>query len=450
MQNLYRGLRDGIRRSRTSLSLGLLVFASAAALMFCQLTLGGCRIYLARNENPYSDYYRLLIDRTVLIEDSGYTTRDKMYCGWWGRIQEIHQYFLDITHYTAEVTGHTTAELSPIFPAGFDDEGYFLLYGITDCMELSDFARGNITLTDGRYLTAADRENKRDVCLISDQLAQLNDLQVGDTVQLQMLEDSCPFEVVGIYHDRVWRDLSALSVSYDIPANCIYVPLSVWEKANPTHCFNYQIKLNDDRLIDDIQQRVNYYTMTDGFPATFIRVSDLYAEENRGIHTIMQLFSAGQGVFALLTLLMVVLFCHSVIRSRMREYGIYLAMGASKRDLCCSTAAEFLLAAGIGLAAAVGGMLVIGRDLIMGMLNRFIGSTAAQSIQSTTSDLLTGKAVEEAVMNASLDGAFLFSHIARSSMLLLAVLIVGMMLSLLRILSVKPIRLLSVREEANT
>ena len=317
-------------------------------------------------------------------------------------------------------------------------------------MELSDFARGNITLTDGRYLTAADRENKRDVCLISDQLAQLNDLQVGDTVQLQMLEDSCPFEVVGIYHDRVWRDLSALSVSYDIPANCIYVPLSVWEKANPTHCFNYQIKLNDDRLIDDIQQRVNYYTMTDGFPATFIRVSDLYAEENRGIHTIMQLFSAGQGVFALLTLLMVVLFCHSVIRSRMREYGIYLAMGASKRDLCCSTAAEFLLAAGIGLAAAVGGMLVVGRDLLMGMLNRFIGSTAAQSIQSTTSDLLIGQAVEEAVMNASLDGAFLFSHIARSSMLLLAVLIVGMMLSLLRILSVKPIRLLSVREEANT
>ena len=142
MNCLIYGAKSFWRRRGTSILISALFFFISLALMLSSLIVGVCDLYRSRNENPYSDYYRLLVDRRsddiyAITGYNGYASTNKMYSGSWGSIKEINDYFYNITDFTAEAYGQTTASIDPLLPEWLNDSGIFLLYGITKCTELT-------------------------------------------------------------------------------------------------------------------------------------------------------------------------------------------------------------------------------------------------------------------------------------------------------------------------
>lgn len=73
MTALKHGIRGFLRGGWTSLVIALLFFVSALAVMISTLVLDVCDIYRSKTEDPYSDYFRLVVDQegAVMAVDAG-------------------------------------------------------------------------------------------------------------------------------------------------------------------------------------------------------------------------------------------------------------------------------------------------------------------------------------------------------------------------------------------
>ena len=393
MNILRLSWRGFCRRRKTSFAVALMVALICCALVACNIVLQVCELCRIRYENPYSDYYRLVVDRRAPQSgNAGFGSYDLMYCGWWSFIEDIHAYFLNVVDYTAEVTGSTVSDLETVSYEWMGDHGqrYILLYGMIDSRELATFARGELLLIDGRYLTRQDHERGDAVCMISEELAQLNDVRIGDVVQIQMQDESdAPFTVVGIYRDTMWRDHSTTTLSYNMQCNRIYVPLCTFEHARAVDCYNYQILVDDESLIPQIEQKVNEYRMTMGHPACFIKVSDIYEGNNSGARTLMMLIAGIRISFSAVALLLMFLFLHSTIRARRREIGTLQALGQSRWLIAVQVVLENLFACSLGMAACAVISSLCGERVAVWVLQRATDNTSVDALRNTGSDMLT-------------------------------------------------------------
>ncbi len=447
MNLILQGLKSFHRRLRHSLIASAMFFVIFLSLMFSSLILGICDIYKARNENPYSDYYRLLIDRKVVLADAGYESQDKMFSGSWYSIEAINSYFYDIVDYTAEVYGNTTANIDPFLPEWFSDSGYFLLYGLTDCMELSEFSRGELTLIDGRYLNAHDRYEDNRVCMIHEEIASLNHLSVGDAIDIKMHDGTNEaYTVVGVYRDHSVHSTLDASISYNLPQNRIFVPLSAFKRAYALGCYNYQIKLNNDALIEQVQQRVNQYGMCDGYPAYFVRVSDIFEANNRGIRALEDAFTIAQYSFIAVALLMILILIHSMLSSRKREFGIYLSLGRSKCAMTAMLLTELSACIIIGLLLSFAVVMLIGADASNLMLGGVLQNTSAEALRMTTSDAVQFQMNESDVIRVMIQSGFVQTAIRKALFTIVPIIIVSMLLTSFGIARIKVIDLLARQE----
>ncbi len=448
MNALVHGFTTFCRRRKTSLMLIAVTLVVSLAFVFSQITLGVFEIYKARNENPYSDYYRLLVDRRTDTVHKGYESTDRMLCGFWSGIKKINDYFLDITDYTAEITGTAAADIDPVMKPWVADPGSFTLYGITECFELPEFTRGEITLTAGRYITAADREKKNDVCMINDTIAQLYGIETGGTVSFEMADGSfAPFSVVGIYRDEVAHDTSEIQFSYDLPENRVFVPLSAFEKARPYYCYNYQIKLSDESLIDEVEDLVNKYGMCAGYPAYFIRVSEISGASNRGVGAIQQALSIVQTVFIAVSAVLMFIFIYSLTVSRKRDIGILLALGGSRANIAATLLAEFCISVFVGIAIAGIISATAGESFSAWVLRGLEKTATAESLRITTSDTLRLAAHEADALASLTGGSFIRSRFSKALLLTLPTALSGVAAALCGVFGMNVMKLLTKREQ---
>lgn len=448
MSLFVQGIKGFSRRWKQSLIATLMFLAILISLVISSLIMNSCSVYKAKNENPYSDYYRLLIDRKVVFSDLGYVSYDKMYSGSWYRIQELNEYFYDIIDYTAEVFGNTTANINPYLPEWLDDSGYFLLYGLTDCMELTEFSRGELTLVDGRYINANDRyENKR-VCMINEDIAVINGITVGDKIELKMKDGiNDEYTIVGIYRDNIVRSTLDVAISYDLSQNRIFVPLNTFERAYGIGCYNYQIKLSDDSLIDDIERYINEFGMCDGYPAYFIRVADLFESSNQSVHALEDSLLISQYVFVFVSLILVIIFIKSIVNTRKREFGVYLALGKNK----CEIIAIQLIELGIPLLISVLVTVILtiwfGSDISSYILLETLENTSAEFLKATTSDTVQMQMFEKDVLYSFTQNDFVFRSLGEAFVVFSPIAIIAVLLSIFEIFKIKVINLLTKQED---
>ncbi|GMQ56344.1 ABC transporter permease [Vallitalea sediminicola] len=92
-----------------------------------------------------------------------------------------------------------------------------------------EFKNGNKTIVDGRLYTKEEVEKKEPVVVISKNLADLNNLEVGDTFTVKTLgEDSkeTDLKIIGLYEDRVQQDIT-IPLPFMSRDNEIYTPLTI-------------------------------------------------------------------------------------------------------------------------------------------------------------------------------------------------------------------------------
>ena len=446
MNSFIHGFLMFYRKWRISFLLIAFALIISLSFVFSQITLGIFEMYKTRNENPYFNYYRLVVDRKTFPLSKGYESTDKMYSGSWRNIKEINDYFLDIVDYTAEIYGHTTADIKPYLPPWIDDAGYFLLYGITDCIELPEFTRGEISLVEGRYIISADREKKNNVCIINETIATLNELKVNDVINFKMSDGTYDsFTIVGIYKYEVWQSNNP-SLSYNLAENRVIVPLHVFEKASSLGCYNYQIKLNDESFIDEVEHLVNKYSMCEGFPAYFIRVSDISEASNREINALQNALFIVQRVFIVISAVLMSLFLYSLVKSRRREFGMFLSLGVSKANIILTLLVEFSISILIGILLSGIISFSFGTNYSEWMINEIENLTNIETLRVTTSDTIKYMDGMTNILVSLSGNPFVLKSFIKALLFILSSVFIGMVTALREVCSINVMNLLTKQE----
>ena len=121
--------------------------------------------------------------------------------------------------------GQDGGKLSP--PGGMGSQGDFTVTGYSSHEAMTSFVDGTSKITDG---TVFDEDTSEKVCIISEELATLNELEVGDSITLANPNDedeTFAFKVVGIYETTSTDSgqgggMMRFSTASD-PANQIYM-----------------------------------------------------------------------------------------------------------------------------------------------------------------------------------------------------------------------------------
>ena len=259
----------------------------------------------------------------------------------------------------------------------YDLKGVHLIGNYSSNMD-KNFVNGNVELIEGRHITNEDK----DVCIISEELAKLNQLNVGDSIQFNDSHDLNKSEVytaniIGIYKTSKPIPATITGDTYR-SENTIFTDLRFPEKAegnknNPLFAKAYfkvadvdeyasvkkaikQVDINWERY-DLIDNHGNLDTMSSNF------------HDLQSISNVLIWIIAGAS-FVILCLIFVFW-----MKSRVQEAGILLALGTSQIRILRQMLLEALM---ISLLALV------------------LSYTAAPVLSSFMADYLVEQQIEQA------------------------------------------------------
>jgi len=256
---------------------------------------------------------------------------------------------------------HTTTVITKskeIFQSSRNLTGDFQLDGYSSYDAMTNFVDGTYKVTDGEMISDFSAYE----CVISSELATLNEVTVGGTITLKnpTTEKTYDFTVTGIYTDNSDNDESARM--YSGSANTIIVGSGVIEL----------LVADDNELVTNITPSfiLNGEEDIEAFEAE-VREKGLneYYTINTNLEELQNATKSIENVktfattFLLITLIIssLVLFVINMINIRERKYeiGVFRTIGMSKFKLTIQFVLELLIVAGIALAigAVIGGYL---------------------------------------------------------------------------------------------
>ncbi len=265
---------------------------------------------------------------------------------------------------------------------------------------------GTYEIVEGRYYTQEDLDNENRVCLITDELADLNNLRIGDTIKLcdysQTDLDSfakagldvsnmdLELEIIGIYHNNKELDPNDTNTqymqAYDVPANTILMPSTAYNR------YNYDASIVSNTYYNQIYgtgiiENPDYESFTRVNSAVYLLDDPLHVDEfikdYEGELGDYQILNANNdefnrmarpldsiSMFANLILLIVgvaaviiiTLIVALTLKTRTYEMGVLLSMGVSKIKVIMQLFVELLIVAILGFSLSiVSGSLIAGK-----------------------------------------------------------------------------------------
>ncbi len=256
---------------------------------------------------------------------------------------------------------HTTTIITKtkeIFESSRNLTGDFRLDGYSSYDAMTNFVDGTYQVTDGEMISDFSAYQ----CVISNELATLNEITVGSTITLKnpTTEKTYNFTVTGIYKDN--NDNNESARMYSGSANTIIVGSGVIEL----------LVADDSTLVTNITPSfiLNGEESIESFE-TELKEKGLneYYQINTNLDELQNATKSIENVktfattFLLITLIIssLVLFVINMINIRERKYeiGVFRTIGMSKFKLTIQFIVELLLVAGIALiiGAIIGGFL---------------------------------------------------------------------------------------------
>ncbi|MGT2742670.1 ABC transporter permease [Streptococcus plurextorum] len=271
---------------------------------------------------------------------------------------------------------------------------------------------GQITLTSGRAFTDEEVKSGKYVTIISEKLAEMNNLKVGDTATFKnyvmefgsneiKTETDYPLEIVGIYRKNVTDSQTTTSDNAEAAkymkadeemrsANLIYVPNKVVEDVGNEQAAAFQeatgestasrsqyigeplfvLKNPDD--LEKFKQEAQAY-----LPKFFIvsANSDNYDTIAAPVKSMSKL--AGYVLYVAIgaTVLIITLVVLLFLRDRKHELGIYLSLGESRSKVVLQTLVEVFMIAIVALTLSVFTGNLIASGLSDTLINSQLNST---------------------------------------------------------------------------
>ena len=249
------------------------------------------------------------------------------------------------------------------FRMGSQSNSDFTLVGYSTIEAMKDFIDGSFTITDGSVFSDFDGTE----CLINSELAEANDLKVGDKITLvdPNNEDiTMEYTISGIYEDKSSNQDNAMSM-FTNSANQIITNSSAVtefvskdeENISVTTTPTFILKSADD--VDAFSKE-----LTEKGLSEYLSVSTNLDEVESATSTISNVRNFSKSFLIIAVIIgAIVLFVINMINIRERKYeiGVLRTIGMKKATLCFQFMAELfiitifglMIGAGIGTALSV-------------------------------------------------------------------------------------------------
>ena len=270
-------------------------------------------------------------------------------------------------------------------PSGMGSQGDFSVVGYSSESAMTSFVAGTCKITDGTMIDLSATEMS---CLISDELAEVNELSVGDSFTLTNPNDEdeeIEFTIAGIYHNSEssanTEDMRGFSTASD-PANQIYVSYPALRAVADTSTENADTETDEDtgtvsttalrtqvagtyvfadvKDYESFQQDAEEMGLSDDYTITSNDVEN-YENSLIPLENLSKFATYFFWVVLLIGGLILVVFNLFHIRERKYEIGVLTAIGMKKYKVAVQFVLELFMVTFLGviLGTAIGGMISV-------------------------------------------------------------------------------------------
>jgi len=243
------------------------------------------------------------------------------------------------------------------------DHSMASLQSSTNSELMDGFANGNLRLESGRHLTADDHRS----VLISDELAEYNNLTIGDTLKVSgtsthgVSDTTLELEIVGIFSGT--RGIGGFLQS-DIPSNRLIIDMSsLMEEYERSNFFGtgiagslpgaFSVSAHNSNDIQSVYDEIlnlpqiygKEFVITMGAEG-FEGISDSLGSLQVLVYTLLVIITVvSMGILAILLTIWT--------RGRVKEIGIFLANGIKKKKIISQFIFEVLVIAVVAFAVSL-------------------------------------------------------------------------------------------------
>lgn len=269
-------------------------------------------------------------------------------------------------------------------------------YGNNDSELFSYFRTGAFTLVDGRHIRPDDTGK----VLISDVLAKQNEVQIGDTITIQLLGhffgaqddwavwSELELEIVGLFHVNGFQPINPLVYENYICNNWFLVDMNTSRTLHDDGIHNYYIEYEEpfyynnvtffvespDQL-DEIIAEVESLDAVDTLYLEAIKDDTMYKSTVEPLNSIKTLVLIAVSAITVGCFIVLCIVFTMWIRSRRREIAIYLSLGIRKAEIL----GQFIIEAAVVAVAASVVAFAICQPVAGAIGNSMLSTAAAEA-----------------------------------------------------------------------
>lgn len=250
------------------------------------------------------------------------------------------------------------------------------------------FLNGTYKLEEGRHIKADDSY----VALISKELADKNNLSVGDTIEFITETDiditDTTFKIIGIFSGTEGMSKSAITPS-DIPANLGYIDMNSLSELYDSEGYDFlDVYTHTPEEAKELMETIKNLPEVKGKTFTFNLNSEDFDLVSTPLSSFGSMVDTTVFVLTIIGVLIVVLLLLLWTRGRKKEIGILLAVGRSKVEIVGQFLTENILITFLSIIVSAG-LSITFADTIGAYIIQKAGESATDlTISIATSDMV--------------------------------------------------------------
>lgn len=250
------------------------------------------------------------------------------------------------------------------------------------------FLNGTYKLEEGRHIKADDSY----VALISKELADKNNLSVGDTIEFITETDiditDTTFKIIGIFSGTEGMSKSAITPS-DIPANLGYIDMNGLSELYDSEGYDFlDVYTHTPEEAKELMETIKNLPEVKGKTFTFNLNSEDFDLVSTPLSSFGSMVDTTVFVLTIIGVLIVVLLLLLWTRGRKKEIGILLAVGRSKVEIVGQFLTENILITFLSIIVSAG-LSITFADKIGAYIIQKAGESATDlTISIATSDMV--------------------------------------------------------------
>ena len=250
------------------------------------------------------------------------------------------------------------------------------------------FLNGTYKLEEGRHIKADDSY----VALISKELADKNNLSVGDTIEFITETDiditDTTFKIIGIFSGTEGMSKSAITPS-DIPANLGYIDMNSLSELYDSEGYDFlDVYTHTPEEAKELMETIKNLPEVKGKTFTFNLNSEDFDLVSTPLSSFGSMVDTTVFVLTIIGVLIVVLLLVLWTRGRKKEIGILLAVGRSKVEIVGQFLTENILITFLSIIVSAG-VSINFADKIGAYIIQKAGESATDlTISIATSDMV--------------------------------------------------------------